>query len=757
MNPGDLHAVIIWWFVLFVIGLGFLPLTQRIFSSFFDYGYILAKTIGIGVISYVIFFLGVIRLVPFSRLSVFLLTGIVIIVLNISIYALLRQSFRAAFINRLKKSWGWLIFEEIFFFIMLLFWSYIHAFNPDIHGLEKYMDFGFINSILRSTFFPPVDMWFPPSSINYYYFGHFVTAVLTRLSGIQSNITFNLMMATVFALCLTASFSIGANLAYFFLKKTRFFSLQLFISGLVSALLVTFAGNIHTLYAFFKPYSTNSPLPPWRLVFSPFTFPNSYWYPNATRFIYNTIHEFPIYSWTVADLHGHVLDIPFVLLTIALLFSFWIQKDKVASGKSRLSSGLQNTVAARLKELLSELPIPINLLLLLSFFIAVMYMTNAWDGIIYFLLGSSLFFFILWEKGKEKGFLKHLSYLLSPFLLSIGILGLGAILFSLPFSLFFQVGSIAHGIGVLCAPKVLTNIGKIGPFLFEANHCQKSPWWQLLVLYGFFYFFVISFLAFLFKTKKLLQSDRFILLLILLATILIILPEFFYVKDIYPGYYRANTMFKLVFQSFIMLSLSSGYILIRLISFFRGSLKTFHIGKRLMLAIWILGVLFLITLVAIYPFMSIPSYYNFHKYQSLDGTTYLKSLYPDDYAGIQWLNAHITGQPVILEAQGDSYTDYARVSANTGLPTVLGWTVHEWLWRGSYDVPAPRITEVQTMYESTNIPLTKALLKKYKVRLVFVGNLERQKYPTLQQNKFNALGHPVFRQGGTTIYQLNTN
>src|SRR5258708_38797604 len=36
--------------------------------------------------------------------------------------------------------------------------------SPDIHGLEKYMDYGFVNSILRSQYFPPKDMWFTPRS-----------------------------------------------------------------------------------------------------------------------------------------------------------------------------------------------------------------------------------------------------------------------------------------------------------------------------------------------------------------------------------------------------------------------------------------------------------------------------------------------------------------------------------------------------------------------------------------------------------------
>ena len=51
-----------------------------------------------------------------------------------------------------------------------------------------------------------------------------------------------------------------------------------------------------------------------------------------------------------------------------------------------------------------------------------------------------------------------------------------------------------------------------------------------------------------------------------------------------------------------------------------------------------------------------------------------------------WLNDNVNGQPVVLEASGDSYKDYDnRVSAMTGLSTVLGWYVHEWLWRNNLE------------------------------------------------------------------------
>ena len=156
-----------------------------------------------------------------------------------------------------------------------------------------------------------------------------------------------------------------------------------------------------------------------------------------------------------------------------------------------------------------------------------------------------------------------------------------------------------------------------------------------------------------------------------------------------------------------------------------------------------------------YPYFAVNSYFgNLKNYQGLDGIKYLKSLYPADYEAILWINKNIKNQPVILEAQGDSYTYYARVSANTGLPTVLGWTVHEWLWRGTYDVPSPRIPDVQTMYESKDSEETQRLLKKYNVSLVFVGDLEKQKYTNLNEEKFQSLGKIIYQKGNTKIFKI---
>jgi len=179
-----------------------------------------------------------------------------------------------------------------------------------------------------------------------------------------------------------------------------------------------------------------------------------------------------------------------------------------------------------------------------------------------------------------------------------------------------------------------------------------------------------------------------------------------------------------------------------------------HISPNTLLKkiIWIVPFLF----VGVYMFYAAPSYYgNPQKTPQLNGTTWLSIQNTDTQEIIAYLNKHITGQPVILEAQGDSYTDFNHVSAYTGLPTVAGWWVHEWLWRGSADAVGKRIPDVVALYESKDIKQTRKLLKKYDVSYVIVSTLERQKYKELQEAKFTKLGKKIFvsSNGFGALYQ----
>ncbi len=726
-----------WYLALLVIGIVFTPLTKKLFGSFADFGYPFAKTIGIILVSYTAYVGGILHIAPFNTYILFAIL-IMFGIINYFIKSKARAK-RAASWHTVS---GFVFFEEILFLVSFLFLTYVRGQEPSIHGLEKFMDFGFINSILRSTYFPPLDMWYPPEPINYYYFGHLTGATLIKLSGVAPAIGYNLILATIFALGTTTVFSLCTNIIYSMHRRLR----PAILFGIMGSFLANLAGNLHTIYLFTKGYENESPVPFWNVWNSldvsgalkalssanivhpaslePFLRlitgfnPSAYWYPNATRFIPFTIHEFPSYSYVVADLHGHVFDIPFVVLTLAFLFVF---------------SRLKNTVKMKM-------PVAIIWSALFGFLIAVHYMTNAFDGPIYLLLVAGIFF---WIVGLSK-----------RFFFMTGTMVLSFITFSMPFNAFFKPFSSA--IGVNCAHPALVKLGKIGPFLFEHGNCQISPLWMLLLLWGFFMvaFIVLMVIQFIgYGAPKTPEGERpahtemFISLLFLFGTFLITVPEFFYAKDIYPGHFRANTMFKLGYQAFIIMSVATSVV------FYRVAVLTERPPK----IIFKLILYPLFALVALYPFFSFRSYYgDFRKIPQLDGTRWMESALPQDYDLVKYINATIPGQPVILEAQGDSYTDYERISANTGVATVAGWQVHEWLWRGSADIVGDRIPDIKTIYESPDIALTRRLLQKYDVSYVVISQLEREKYPNLDEKKFEQIGRKVYTStnGFGALYSL---
>ncbi len=700
----DLWLVAIWWGTLFLFGAVAFPLTRKFFDSWYDAGYLFSKAVGLATVSWLVYVFGTTRIVPFTIVAILGAMGVVLLA-----GFLIRSPRGPLRLFQIKT----ILAEEIFFFLSLLFWSWIKGHEPSIRGLEKFMDYGFMKSILNSQFFPPADMWYAGKPINYYYFGHLVTAVLTKFSGLDLSYTFNLMLATLFALTLTMSFAIGRELL-------RGFGMVREIGGgLLTAFLVTLAGNMQTIYAFTQGYTGDNVAPFWKLLWPIGQFIarlpeglNRYWYANATRFIPFTIHEFPSYSFVVSDVHGQVLSIPLALLAIAMLIGM-VVRDR--------QSVIRNAF----------LPITFY-----GFLVGLLLMTNALDGPIYLGLFAIL---ILINKGKG-GWVTTGN--------ALGIVVGSAFVTSLPF--LFRFESFVSGIAVNCPPAFLQNL-RFGPILFESvQKCQRSPLWMLALLWGFFWYCGTWFF---FRKKshaerKYEQKDRVLKVFFLFSLALIIFPEFFYFKDIYPQHFRANTMFKLGYQAFIMFSIVSGYTIVKMISEKREA-----IGKKIFF-VFLLPQLFLVS---IYPIFSIRSYFNsLSRYEGLWGLNWFAKDYRDDYLAMLWLgNQPRTGGTFsLVEADGESYTDYARFSAFTGIPAIIGWPVHEWLWRGSYDVVAPRREVVRIIYESKDPDAVRGLLSRFDVRYIIIGSLERQKYPGLIEEKFTVLGRVVFRQGNTTIYQV---
>ena len=239
-------------------------------------------------------------------------------------------------------------------------------------------------------------------------------------------------------------------------------------------------------------------------------------------------------------------------------------------------------------------------------------------------------------------------------------------------------------------------------------------------------------------------SDTFALILGICGIGLVLIPELIYVRDIYEnGYARSNTMFKLTYQAFILFGMAMAYAIVRLLLWK---------GRKLARTLGAAG-LALVLLTCGYFGYSVKCWFgnvlDVSGYRCLDATAYLENVYPEDAAAIRWLNENVEGNPVVLEANGDSYSDYCRVSAMTGLPTVLGWYVHEWLWRGDTADLNEKSAEIQTIYTSGDREAVEELLEKYEVEYIFVGSCEREKYgENLNEDLLRSLGEEVF-PGGT--------
>lgn len=254
---------------------------------------------------------------------------------------------------------------------------------------------------------------------------------------------------------------------------------------------------------------------------------------------------------------------------------------------------------------------------------------------------------------------------------------------------------------------------------------------------------------------------KFTLLLIALGFGLTWVPEFIYLRD-YFGV-RMNTVFKFYFQAWVMFSIAGAYAL-----WWLAGIK----GIPAILRSILLGVVvFPAALGLVYPALAIPSRTAaFSGTPDLDGANSLARYYGDDFSLIAWLqaNGRSAGEPapVILEAPGLSYNYEGRVSAFTGFPTVLGWSLHEGQWRGSYVEQDLRKPDVETIYTSSDPFLTLELLDKWQVRYVVLSGTERTYIqnvcaengracnPSASQRKFDQILTPVFNQGSATLYAV---
>lgn len=257
------------------------------------------------------------------------------------------------------------------------------------------------------------------------------------------------------------------------------------------------------------------------------------------------------------------------------------------------------------------------------------------------------------------------------------------------------------------------------------------------------------------------RAEFFALLSIAIALGLTLICEFAYIRDIYGS--RINTVFKLYYQAWVLLSIAAAYGVYRLAQRPAAGSTLASIGR----AIWGLGFVALLLAASIYPVWATYTKANeFRGPPTLDGMDVLRRYQLDEAAAIQWLNDQVPvpGTPVIVEAPGEEWTEYGRVSMHTGLPTLLGWKTHEVQWRGRWEKGQlvcreadARVPDIDTIYKTLDQAAAQRLLQKYNVTYVYVGRLERGHYrdaPAGALDKFAKFMDVVYKNPTVTIYKV---
>ena len=721
---GDVWTFWTWYLLALVLGAAAMPLTGRLFRRFQDRGWMFSKVTAIAVSGFLTWFLVAVKIIKFTTMTCIVVT-LVCAAASLILYCREQKAgFECIPFAHLDLVYA----EELLFFTAFLLWTYFAGFHPAAYGTEKFMDYGFMEAMMRSKTLPATDLWYSQGKINYYYGGQYFAVFLTKLSGAKVELTYNLMRTFVAGLAFAMPFSLVHQMVTDRLGRIRTGWKKALpsVTGILAGISVSIAGNMH--------YVVYSKVIPWLQKLQGKE-ADSYWFPDATRYIgYNpdvpdkTIHEFPCYSFVLGDLHAHVVNVMFVLFLVGLLYA-WMRSVRMREAVIMKPGRKQFWK----KQLL------IPHILLAAVMIGMFRFTNFWDFIIYFVVtgGVVLFTNIVQFDGKVKRILAVTA------VQAVEIIVISYVV-SLPFTLQFD--SMFKGVGI------------------AQNHSMIH---QLLILWGLPVVLTVLLIICIIWEKlrgganrslyKLMKAisvpDLFAIVMGLCAIGLIVIPELVYVRDIYEnGNARANTMFKLTYQAYMLFGMTMGYGIFRMLVAARK--KVFKVVSviGLVLLCWTFGY-FGNSVYAWFGKVWEPS-----EYKGLNATSFLSNDFTEDVAGIKWLKKNVKGSPVVLEANGDSYSGYERVSAMTGLPTVLGWYVHEWLWRDDTADLNEKSADIESIYTSLDVEYVKELLEEYDVSYIFVGSKEREKYgDALNEEVLNSLGEVVFQDEVYSTYILKVN
>jgi YYY domain-containing protein len=786
------YALVLRWLVGYaaLAAVGW-PVAARLFPRFAGCGVGFALPVALVVTTTVAYYVGHLTFGPIALLAGVGALGLAGAVAALDLAALRegRLSLASAVtdVDRRVVAETALVFTAAFLFVVAL-----RAVDPAVDpvGGEKFLDFGLLQSLQRSSTLPPEDIWFAGEPVRYYYGGHLVSTLLAWLLGTPTRYAYNLALAGFYAMLVTAVFEVGGAVA-----ADRGLSRRL--SGFAGVFFVGFASNLDTANQAViaaLPAELGRPLAGYVAARSAASVDqllaglDGFFYWRASRVIPGTINEFPLFAWLNGDLHAHMMGTPFLLLAVALGYSY-VQTPAenrrrrlaLAFGAVPVVGGLQAVVDTW------SFPTVFGVLWLAMTFAPahpVSLLPPPVRDRLRFAADSRL----ASELGRTGGAL---------------VASAGAAVVAVVVALPFLAGPMSGGgemtVELLPAGDrsslgglLLVHGAFVAAFLVHLlRQLDAERSWHLLASLGVVGVVAVTQdLAVLAVSGPLLvlgwvalRLDRpvgYETVLIVAGAGLVAVVEFLYLNE-QAGPLRMNTVFKTYSQVWVLWGTAAGIVVAGLLDRLPPSGSRFATAdggsptvpalRRLASATGLrrtLATLFVVALVlstSLYGALALDAHFSGGGQPTLDATAFVERDHPGEAPAIRYLDG-VPGQPTLVSAPGTTryfgpgdgpsgrvaYTWHANpASSLTGVPTVAGWR-HEIGYRGS-EAYFERVRDVDTVY--TGSPTARArLLRAYDVDYVWVGPAERDRYGSVS---FAAVAgvDPVYKSETVTLYRVD--
>ena len=808
-------GAVYWYVMILLLGWVCFPLVRFTFSGLPDKGFPLTRLVGMLALAFLTWIAGSAGL-SINALSISAIFALLVI-LNAGLFWMQRKTI----LNDLKENWkSYLIAEMVFLTLFLLFIA-VRLGNPDLwhpsKGGEKPMDFSYLNAVIKSTTFPPFDPWYAGGYINYYYFGFVLVGVPIKWLGIIPSIAYNLVLPTFFAFFGAAAFSMGWNLMWGFGYKlvkpdpekedvVRVYNNRPLTAGLVATGLSLLVGNLGTVRMIWQGFmrlatpnfETGNILDKLIWTFQglamfiqhaqlPYGAGDWYWIPSRA-IPGEPITEFPLFTFLYADPHAHMFALPLTLLALAWSLSILLQQWKW-EGDHSWNQILQGAVTFVVGGMV----------------IGSLYPTNTWDMPAYLAIGCLVVFYTIcrhtFTSPKERMEIWRYFKRFVFGLLAAGALAGLAFLLYRPFSQWFVQAYNSIDIWKGDHTQLPDYLTHWGLFLFiisswmlweTIDWMDKTPLSRLRLLMPYWTLLLMLFLAFI-AIVVLLQvvgvniawvalilsfwalilivrpnqpdAKRFVLFMVGSASILTLAVE---LVALHGDIGRMNTVFKFYLQAWTMFSISAAAALVWV---YPAVMRHWLAGWR---SIWTLALGLLLGSAGLFTLMGgldkITDRMTNLAPHTLDGMAYMQYAHyndsgkgmdlSEDYRAIQWMQDHVQGSPVIVEANTSEYRWGTRFTIYTGLPGVVGWNWHQRQQRAALNTEAVfnRVQEIGFFYNTSSLTDTETFLYKYNVKYIIVGQLEQITYTSAGLSKFTTYNgqywDEVYRDGNTVIYQV---